>query len=100
MDASARVLSPEGNARCFKRPASTLRDYDLCYAVLSLRRESLTQTGSIGFSGGLNEPGILGTQFTTCSITCCPARRHIRSDLGLCVDTFFIPSLSARRSGF
>ena len=24
---------------------------------------------SIGFSGGLNEPSILGTQFTTCSIT-------------------------------
>ena len=62
-------LSPEGNARCFKRPALTLRDYGLCYAVLCLRRESLTQTGSIGFSGGLNEPSILGTQFTTCSIT-------------------------------
>jgi hypothetical protein len=69
MDASAPVLSPEGNARCFKRPASTLRDYGLRHAVLCLRRESLTQTGSIGFSGGLNEPSILGTQFTMCSIT-------------------------------
>jgi hypothetical protein len=62
-------LSPEGNASCFKRPALTLRDYGLCDAVLCLRRESLTQTGSIGFSVGLNEPSILGTQFTTCSIT-------------------------------
>jgi hypothetical protein len=42
----------------------------MAYAMRScLRRESLTQTGSIGFSGGLNEPSILGTQFTTCSIT-------------------------------